>query len=119
MRISDWSSDVCSSDLGVLTMIGAYSLANNIFDMWLALAFGLIGYLFRILSIPVAPLVIALVLGAKAEKSLRQSLVMSEGHLDIFLTSPISVVLLILAVLVLFGPIIGPMTRACRRRSDK
>jgi putative tricarboxylic transport membrane protein len=93
--------------IGVLTMIGAYSLANNVFDMWIALVFGLIGYVFRLLNIPIAPLVIALVLGAKAEKSLRQSLVMSGGDLGIFLSSPIAMSLLVLAALILIAPILG------------
>lgn len=97
--------------IGVLTMIGAFSLANHVFDMWVALAFGLLGYLFRLIQIPIAPLVIALVLGAKAEKALRQSLVISDGSLDIFFTSPIAVTLLTLAALILLWPLLGRFTR--------
>jgi putative tricarboxylic transport membrane protein len=87
-------------------MIGAYSLNNSTFDMGIALFFGVVGYLFRVARIPIAPMVIALVIGAKAEKSLRQSLTMSGGELDIFYKSPITIVLLLLAVLVLFGPML-------------
>lgn len=100
--------------IGVLTMIGAFSLSNNIFDMWLALAFGLFGYAFRLLNIPIAPMVIALVLGANAEKSLRQSLVLSAGHLDIFWDSPIVVALLLLAACVLLSPLFAHLTKRWR-----
>lgn len=100
--------------IGVLTMIGAFSLANSIFDMWLAFVFGLLGYVFRLLNIPIAPMVIALVLGAEAEKSLRQSLVMSGGELDIFFGSPIAATLLVLALLVLISPLIAYVVRRMR-----
>jgi putative tricarboxylic transport membrane protein len=100
--------------IGVLTMIGAFSLANSTIDMWVALVFGIIGYVFRLLQIPIAPLVIALVLGEKAEKALRQSLVMSGGSLDIFLTSPICIALLGGAIIVLFGPMLRRLFVAMR-----
>lgn len=100
--------------IGVLTMIGAYSLNNSTFDMGIALFFGVVGYLFRVARIPIAPMVIALVIGAKAEKSLRQSLTMSGGELDIFYKSPITIVLLLLAALVLLGPILWRLVQRFR-----
>jgi putative tricarboxylic transport membrane protein len=63
--------------IGVLTLIGAFSLNNNPFDIWVAIGFGILGYVFRIGNFPLAPLVIAMVLGRKAETALRQSLQVS------------------------------------------
>src|SRR3546814_9787439 len=69
-RISDWSSDVCSSDL---CGIGAYTVSTVMFDVWLMLVFGVIGYLFKKLDYPLAPMVLALVLGRNAEDSFRSA----------------------------------------------
>ena len=90
----------------MLTLIGAYSLHNNGFDIWLAIGFGILGYVFRVTSIPLAPMVIALVLGRKAETGLRQSLQLSGGDFSVFFTRPVSAVLMIMAFLVLAGPIV-------------
>lgn len=100
--------------IGVLTLIGAFSLRNNPFDIWLAIGFGLLGYVFRVGTIPLAPMVIALVLGRKAETGLRQSLMMSGGDFTVFFTRPISAILMILAILVLVGPAVSAMRRAFR-----
>lgn len=100
--------------IGVLTLIGAFSLRNNPFDIWLAIGFGLLGYVFRVGNIPLAPMVIALVLGRKAETGLRQSLMMSGGDFSVFFTRPISAILMIMAILVLVGPAVSAMRRAAR-----
>ena len=71
-------------------VIGVYSLSNSVFDIVAMLAFGIVGYLFKKLDIPAAPLVLTLVLGPLMERALRQSLEMSEGDFSIFLTRPIS-----------------------------
>lgn len=105
--------------IGVLTLIGAFSLRNNPFDIWLAIGFGLLGYLFRVGSFPLAPMVIALVLGRKAETGLRQSLMMSGGDFTVFFTRPISAILMILAILVLVGPAVSAMRRAFRSRQQE
>ena len=63
----------------VVCFIGAYTVAGARFDLWLALAFGVVGYLFKKLDYPIAPLVLAMVLGDKAEDAFRQSMIMSRG----------------------------------------
>jgi putative tricarboxylic transport membrane protein len=94
--------------------IGAYSVSNSMLDVWYMLAFGVVGYVFKKLDYPLAPLVLALVLGDLAESALRQSLIMSQGSLLIFLQSPISAVIT-LAALVLFAlPVFGPLMRRLR-----
>ena len=68
----------------VVCAIGAYSVHNSMIDVWYMLIFGVIGYVFKKLDYPLAPLVLALVLGDLAENALRQSLIMSQGSLLIF-----------------------------------
>ncbi len=89
-----------------ISAVGVFATDNNIFDMWIMFVFGLIGYLMQKLHYPPAPMVLALVLGPMVERSLRQSLTISHGNLDIFFTRPISVVLMILAFLSLFAPLL-------------
>jgi putative tricarboxylic transport membrane protein len=85
-------------------VVGAYSVSNSAFDVLVMTVFGLIGYLLRKLDFPLAPIVLTLILGPLMERSLRQSLDMSQGSLGIFLESPIAVVLLAVAALILIAP---------------
>jgi putative tricarboxylic transport membrane protein len=81
-------------------IVGAYAPRNTMFDVWVALAFGVLGYGMRRLQMPLAPLVLGFLLGPLFEQSLRQSIAM-QGTPMIFLTRPIPLVLIIGAVLVL------------------
>jgi putative tricarboxylic transport membrane protein len=85
-------------------VVGSYSVSNSVFDVVVMTLFGVIGYLLRKLDFPLAPIVLTLILGPLMERSLRQSLEMSQGSLDIFLKSPIALVLLILTALILIAP---------------
>jgi putative tricarboxylic transport membrane protein len=85
-------------------VVGAYSVSNTAFDVLIMTLFGVIGYILRKMDFPLAPVVLTLILGPLAERSLRTSLEMSQGDLGIFLESPIAVVLLSLAVLFLIAP---------------
>jgi putative tricarboxylic transport membrane protein len=91
--------------------IGAYAVNNSTTDIWYMLIFGVAGYLFKKLDYPIAPMVLALVLGDMAESALRQSLIMSQGSPMIFFSSPIAAVLVILAFWLLAAPIIHPLLR--------
>ncbi len=82
-------------------VVGAYSLSNSAFDVGAMLGFGIVGYLFKKLDIPSAPLVLTLILGPLMERGLRQSLEMSRGDFSIFFTRPISGTLLAIAALVI------------------
>jgi putative tricarboxylic transport membrane protein len=77
----------------VLCTIGSFALASRLFDIWVMVAFGLIGYLLRRFGFPVAPLVLGIVLGDLLEKNFRRGLVLSDGDLLPFFTRPISAVL--------------------------
>jgi putative tricarboxylic transport membrane protein len=87
-----------------ISAVGVFATDNNLFDMWVMFAFGLVGYLMRKLEFPAAPAVLGLVLGPMVERSLRQSLTISHGDLSIFITRPISAVLIAIALLSLMLP---------------
>ena len=87
-------------------MIGAYSIGNTTADVIIMLIFGIVGYLMRKFRYDAPPLVLALVLGGELESSLRQSLMLSRGDFSIFVTRPITLGFLIIAVLLLVVPII-------------
>ena len=84
--------------------IGAYSLANSLFDVGAMIAFGFLGYGLRKAGFDVAPLLLAYVLGAMFEQSLRQGLIIGYGSPMVFLQSPISATFLVLAALVIAVP---------------
>jgi len=85
-------------------ILGAYSLNQSVFDVGVMVVFGVLGYIFRKLDWPLAPTVLALILGPMMERALRTSLEMSGGALSILVTRPISAVLLTIAVIVLASP---------------
>jgi putative tricarboxylic transport membrane protein len=91
----------------LISIVGVYSVHGSMFDVWMLLLFGVLGYVMKKLDIPAAPLVLAFVLGPMAERALRQSLVMSQNSLDIFFTRPVSLVLLVVAVVLLLVPLFG------------
>ncbi|CAH1694851.1 Tricarboxylate transport membrane protein TctA [Hyphomicrobiales bacterium] len=86
--------------------IGAYTISNSIFDVWLMLAFGVLGYVFKKLDYPMAPLVLALVLGDRTEEAARQALIGSEGDLGVFFANGLVTSLILIALaLLLWGPV--------------
>lgn len=90
--------------IGVLSVIGAFSVRYQIFEVWVMLGFGLLGYLLRRLDFPLAPLILSLVLGPLLETNLRRALTVSQGDPMVFISSGISVTLLATAVLVMLLP---------------
>ena len=92
---------MCSSDL-------------NMIDIWYMVIFGVVGYVFKKLDYPLAPLVLALVLGDLAENALRQSLIMSQGSLAIFVARPISGAITSVAILFFALPVLTPWWRRLR-----
>jgi putative tricarboxylic transport membrane protein len=91
---------LCAGTL-LFCVVGAYSLNQSVFDIGVMIAFGVIGYFLRKLDLPIAPAVLGLILGPFMEKSLRTSLEMSAGDFSIFVTRPLCLGLLVLAVVVL------------------
>jgi putative tricarboxylic transport membrane protein len=91
----------------VICAIGAYTVHNSMFDVWLMLFFGVVGYVFKKLDYPLAPLVLALVLGDRAEDSFRQSMLLSQGTLSIFFANGLVGTITALSMLLLFWPLIS------------
>ena len=89
----------------VICAIGAYTVNNNMFDVWMMLVFGVVGYVFNKLQYPLAPLVLAIVLGDKAEESFRQSMLLSQGSLNIFWANPLVASIMTLGLLMLLWPL--------------
>ncbi|GEA16864.1 hypothetical protein E308F_31100 [Moorella sp. E308F] len=85
----------------LFSVIGAYSVRFLMFDVWVALIFGVLGYLMRKLGFPLAPMVLATVLAQMLETSLKQPLVLSDGSPLIFFTRPIVAVFMLLAVVMI------------------
>jgi putative tricarboxylic transport membrane protein len=98
----------------ILCFVGVFSTTDRMFDVWLMIALGLGGYLLRKLNYPVAPAVLAIVLGPLAERSMRQSLIGSRGDATTFINPvehPISLGCIIIAILLMLYPLILSMRK--------
>lgn len=91
----------------VVCAIGAFTVHNAIFDVWMMVVFGVFGYLFKKLNYPLAPLVLAIVLGDAAESSFRQAMLVSQGDLSIFFANKLVGGLTTLAIALLFWPLVS------------
>ncbi|MBP8120695.1 MAG: tripartite tricarboxylate transporter permease, partial [Burkholderiales bacterium] len=96
----------------VICAIGAYTVHGSMFDVWLMVGFGVVGYVFKKLDYPLAPLVLALVLGDRAEDAFRQSMLMSQGDMSIFFANGLVGGITALAMLMLFwAPLKGVIAK--------
>lgn len=98
-------------------IVGTYSVRNSMFDVWLMLGFGVLGYMLEKLKFPLVSIILGLVLGPIAESELRRALSMSQGDLSIFFTRPISASLLAVAALLLAVTIVMPLIKRARLKS--
>jgi len=87
--------------------IGAYAIQNAMFDVWLMLGFGVIGYVFKKIGIPLAPFTLALVLGNRSEDAFRLSMIGAAGDLRVFWSNGLVGTITTLAFILLFWPVIG------------
>jgi len=101
----------------VICAIGSFTVKNAIFDVWMMVVFGILGYFFKKLQYPLAPLVLAIVLGDNAESSFRQAMLMSQGEVGIFFSKPLVGTMTVLALLLLFWPLISWLMSRIRRAS--
>jgi putative tricarboxylic transport membrane protein len=98
----------------VLCVAGVFSQANSVEDCWLLVGFGALGWLMKRYDWPAAPMVLGLVLGPIFETSLRQSLTMSHGSPMIFFSRPIPAVLIAVALIAVFAPVLAKLLKSRR-----
>lgn len=102
-----------------LCVVGSYAINNDIVDVYVMLAFGVLGYLLRKTGFPPAPVVLGIILGSIAEKGLRQSLELAQGSvLAYYLTRPICLVLLALILISVLSPVVMKRIRRGRRTDE-
>jgi TctA family transporter len=87
--------------------VGAYAIQNAMFDIWLMLAFGVVGYVFKKIGIPLAPFTLALVLGNRAEDAFRLSMIGAGGDMGVFWSNGLVGSITTLALVLLFWPLIS------------
>lgn len=100
----------------VVCMVGAYTIGARMFDVNLALGFGIIGYFFKKLDYPIAPLVLAMVLGDKSEDAFRQAMLLSEGSLSVFFRNGLLGSIMTLALLLLGWGLLAKAFRGFRAK---
>jgi putative tricarboxylic transport membrane protein len=101
----------------VLCAIGAYTVHNSTFDVVMMLVFGVVGYVLKKTGYPLAPMVLAIVLGDKAEEAFRQSLLASQGGLGIFFSNGLVSTIMGLGLIALFWPLISSALTRMRPRA--
>jgi putative tricarboxylic transport membrane protein len=99
----------------VICAIGAYTVHNAMLDIWFMLLFGVIGYVFKKLDYPMAPMVLALVLGDRAEDSFRQAMLISQGDLRVFFSTWLVSIIMTLGLIMLVWPLVSEFL--ARRRT--
>ncbi len=87
----------------IFSVVGSYAIRNSIFDIYIMLFFGVVGYIFENLNIPLAPMVLGIILGPMIEDNLRVGLIKTGGNYLPFLTNPISAVLVLLIIFTFFS----------------
>ncbi|HEX2827047.1 MAG TPA: tripartite tricarboxylate transporter permease [Burkholderiales bacterium] len=102
---------VLAALIAIFCVVGVFSVNYSLQDLWLMLAFGVIGYVTLKMGFPQAPLLLALVLGGMLEVSLRQSLKMSHGDMSIFFTRPIAAVILGVVAVIAAWPLLARLAR--------
>ena len=92
--------------IAMLCVVGSFAIRNNITDVYIMIAFGVIGYIMNRLDIPVAPLAFGLILGPILEENLRRSLIISDGSWLVFIERPIALTMVVLSVSALIFPLL-------------
>lgn len=114
LSVKDW---FITPAILVLCVVGSYAINKSLFDVLVMFCFGLIGFFFTKLGVPLSPVVLAFILTPLAEKNFRRALLISAGDYSVFFSRPITVVLFIVAIFFLVLPSIKPMMDAIKKRS--
>lgn len=117
VRVIDIPKGVLAAVVFGLGTVGAYTIRNLVFDVWLTVGFGIAGYFLKKFRFPMAPLVLGMVLGYMVESNYRRAMIMSQGSHSIFFEDPISLALLVLAAMSFFWPLIQQWRRQRAKRA--
>ncbi|MBU7595957.1 tripartite tricarboxylate transporter permease [Metabacillus halosaccharovorans] len=118
VKILDTPAKVLYPIIVLLAFIGTYTLSYSAIDFFLLLVFGLFGLMLKVLDFPIAPLVLALIVGADMEQNFRKAVLSSDGRIDIFFASPISIILIFLTILSISYPAIVKFFQRRKARKD-
>ncbi len=88
----------------VFSLVGSYAISNSIFDIWVLIISGIVGFALRKIGFPIAPIILGMILGPLFESNFRRALMLSSGNWATFVQRPISLAFLIVVVVVLAGP---------------
>lgn len=106
MKVTNIPKGLLATVVTAICVIGAYASSNNLYPVWVMIFSGICGYVLRKVDIPMAPIVLALVLGFMAEVNFRRAYIHSNGDFSVFLKHPITMILLVVAVLTMVIPIV-------------
>jgi putative tricarboxylic transport membrane protein len=106
VKILDTPAKVLYPIIVILAFIGTYTLSYSAIDFFLLLLFGIFGLFMKVLDFPIAPLVLALIVGGDMEQNFRKAVLSSDGSLSIFFATPISISLTVLTIISLFYPLL-------------
>jgi putative tricarboxylic transport membrane protein len=109
VKILDFPEAVVSAFVIIFCFVGALSIRNNVTDLWLMIAFGLIGYMFERFKFPIAPLVLGVILGPLAEEAFMNSMISFQNDWTTFFTRPISAVVMALVAITLLLPLLSSL----------
>jgi putative tricarboxylic transport membrane protein len=107
VKILDFPESIVSTFIMLLCFVGAFSIRNSISDLWLMVAFGIVGYFFEKMKFPIAPMVLGTILGPLAETSFMTTMISFQNDWTIFFTRPISGVIMVLTLGALFLPLLS------------
>ncbi len=114
-RISLVPNEIIVPAIIVVSLLGSYAIRNMMKDVILSVGFGLLGYILKKAGFNPIPLILGLVLGTMVEKNFHRALTISGGSYSIFFTSPVSKILIVLTILSLISPFIGPLLKRAYR----
>jgi putative tricarboxylic transport membrane protein len=119
VKVLDLPEAIVSAYVVMCCFLGAYASRNNVTDLWLLAGFGIVGYLFERLRFPITPLVLGVILGPLAETSFMTTMVSFNNDWTVFFTRPISGILMVMAIVALFYPLIRHrLQRRAQRRGQ-
>jgi putative tricarboxylic transport membrane protein len=117
-RLIAFPQHLVLATIAVLCVLGAYAIQDSFFDVGIAVAAGFVGYLLKKVDVTPAPIILGVVLGPLLESNLRRAILLGDGSLLPFVTRPLSLLMLLTILVVIFGRPVSQMVRARRRSTS-